>query len=498
MQYAVQRDIYASPKKRTTTHTMPYQILRRVLCLPLLSLCLLTTDGALAGDKEPGPDATPASAARAVILIIGDGMDEQQITIARNYLHGASGRLLLDQMPLRSNSQILATEDNMSGRPVYVSDSANTATSMATGAVTSRKRIATSAGSDQDLETIVELAAQNGYRTGVVTTSSVTDATPAAFATHISHRLCENPDNMEEVSYLDIFLAACPADMKANGGKGSIAEQLVESPLDVILGGGSKHFAPMAEGANVSVLELARQLGFEVVVSREELVQAGSSGRLLGLFSRSTMPVRLQGENGRSAEEPEASALNHLHRYLGEVTLPEPMNCEPNRAAAAMPSLRMMTETALNRLSKDNPKGFFLMVESASIDKQSHERKPCGSIGELQQLEEALASALNHAQSHPNTLVLVTADHSQAAQLVPFESHYAEYPIPVYTPGKMARIRTPEGSLLAVNYATNSFSHEEHTGASVPLFSNEEGLGRVPAYITQPELFTIMRDYLGL
>ena len=346
---------------------MPYQFLRSTVCLPLLSLSLLTTGGALAGEKKPEPDAP---AARAVILIIGDGMDEQQITIARNYLHGASGRLLLDQMPLRSNSQILATEDNSSGRPVYVSDSANTATSMATGAVTSRKRIATSAGSDQDLETIVELAAQHGYRTGVVTTSSITDATPAAFATHISHRLCENPEKMEEVSYMDIFLAACPDDLKANGGRGSIAEQLVESPLDVILGGGSKHFTPSAEGTNISVLELARQLGFEVVVSKQELTQAGSSGRLLGLFSPGTMPVRLQGENGRSAEKPDASALNHLHRYLGEVTLPEPMNCEANPAAAAMPSLQQMTETALNLLSLDNPRGFFLMVESASIDKQ--------------------------------------------------------------------------------------------------------------------------------
>lgn len=468
-------------------------LLRSALCLSLLA-----TGSTLTGASEPAPEAIHSSAPRAVILIIGDGMDEQQITIARNYLRGASGRLLLDQMPLRSNSQILATEDNGSGRPVYVSDSANTATSMATGAITSRRRIATTAGSDQDLETIVELAAAGGYRTGIVTTASVTDATPAAFIAHISHRLCENPDNVEEVTYRGILLAACPADLKANGGKGSIAEQLVESQLDVILGGGSKHFAPMAEGTNVSVLELARQLGFEVVLGREELVQADSSGRLLGMFSPGTMPVRLQGENGRTAEAPNPSTLNQLHRYLGEVTLPEPMNCEANPAAAAMPSLQLMTETALSRLSRDNARGFFLMVESASIDKQSHERKPCGSIGELEQLEEALASALNYAQSHPNTLVLVTADHSQAAQLVPFESHYAQYPIPIYSPGMMARIRTSEGSLLGVNYATNNFSHEEHTGASVPLFSNEEGLGRVPPYITQPELFTIMRDYLQL
>ena len=90
-----------------------------------------------------------------MILIIGDGMDEQQITIARNYLKGAAGQLLLDQMPLRAAAQILTTEERENGKPVYVADSANTATSMATGAITSTGRISTSAGSDKDLTTIV-------------------------------------------------------------------------------------------------------------------------------------------------------------------------------------------------------------------------------------------------------------------------------------------------------------------------------------------------------
>ena len=69
----------------------------------------------------------PAEGPRQVILIVGDGMDEQQITIARNYLEGASGTLLMDRMPLRAASQILTTEDKVDGKPVYVADSANTA-----------------------------------------------------------------------------------------------------------------------------------------------------------------------------------------------------------------------------------------------------------------------------------------------------------------------------------------------------------------------------------
>ena len=439
-----------------------------------------------------------AAEPRQVILIIGDGMDEQQITIARNYLQGARGRLTLDEMPVRSASQILAVEDKVDGKPVYVADSANTATSLATGEVTSRGRIATSAGSDEDIPTIVELARDSGYRTGIVSTASVTDATPSAFAAHISFRLCENPAVMEKVDKKGIELGHCAQDMKKNGGPGSISEQLARSGVDVILGGGSKHFAPVAEGTDKSVLDLARQEGYQFAANAAQLAAARPGKPLLGLFSENTMPVRLRGENGRIAEHPEPSLLNHVHEYLGDVTMPATMVCEPNPEFATVPTLKQMTEAALAHLSADNDKGFFLTIESASIDKQSHERKPCGSIGEVEQLEEALASALVFAGTHPRTLILVTADHSQAAQMIPYQSLFAAFPIPIYTPGYVARIETPEGGFMSVNYATNNFVMEEHTGAAVPLYANSEGQGRVPPFVQQPELFKIMKDYLGL
>ena len=88
-----------------------------------------------------------ALGARNVILVIGDGMDDVQVTIARNYLVGAEGRLHIDAMPVRSAVQILTVDEQ--GQRIYVADSANTATSMATGVVTSRGRIATTAGTDE-------------------------------------------------------------------------------------------------------------------------------------------------------------------------------------------------------------------------------------------------------------------------------------------------------------------------------------------------------------
>ena len=464
----------------------------------LLGALLLCTSSAIAEDGPAGTGADREPGPRRVILLIGDGMDDQQITIARNYLKGARGKLLLDSLPLRASVQVLATEDLENGAPVYVSDSANTATSLATGVVTSLGRIATGPVTDNDLTTIVELAAAAGLRTGLVTTASVTDATIAAFAAHISSRSCEDPDHMVDIAVFGYRIADCSGDLKANGGKGSIAEQLAVSPVDVLLGGGGEHFTPVVEGGTVSVADLAREAGFQVVGSTGELLDMDPQKRLLGLFARGTMPVRLQGQDGRVAEAPRRSWLNYLHPYLGSVDLPTPMACEPNPGYGGAPTLQQMTRAALANLGRDDGRGFFLVVESASIDKQAHERKPCGSIGEMEQLEEALATVLEFAREHPDTLVMVTADHAQVAQLVPDESLFAAYPVPVFTPGKLARIITPEGGRLAVNYATNDFIQEEHTGAAVPLFSNEEGIGLIPPFLDQPRIFHIARDYLGI
>ncbi|QFU75249.1 alkaline phosphatase [Halioglobus maricola] len=453
---------------------------------------------ALSSTLSLAQDAPAVSEPRHVILIIGDGMDEQQVTIARNYLKGATGELLLDKMPVRGASQILTVEDKVNGKPLYVADSANTATSMATGVVTSPARIGTTAGSDQDIPTIIELAQTAGYRTGIVSTASITDATPSSFAAHVALRFCENPDQIEKVEYKGIDLGGCPQDMKKNGGPGSISEQLAVSGVDVLLGGGSQHFTPMAEGQNKTVLEVAQDEGYQILQNADELTAARPGKPLLGLFSPSTMPVRLQGEGGRISEQPEPSLLNYVHDYLGDVTLPESMECEPNPEFAAVPTLKQMTDAALTHLAQDNDRGFFLTIESASIDKQSHERKPCGSIGEVEQLDEALASALAFADKNPRTLIIVTADHSQAAQLLAFPSMFAKYPIPIYSPGHVSVIETPEGGAMMVNYATSNFIMEEHTGAAVPLYANEEGEGLVPPYLRQPEIFGIMKAYLGL
>ena len=172
---------------------------------------------------------------------------------------------------------------------MYVADSANTATSMATGEITSRGRIATAAGSDKDLTTIVQLAVAAGLKTGLVTTASVTDATLAAFIAHINFRQCENPSIVENVVFetavRDVSLGGCPQDARKNGGPGAISEQLASSPVDIILGGGAKHFLVRAEAGSGTVLELAQARGFQTIGSLAELQRSQPGRPLLGLFA---------------------------------------------------------------------------------------------------------------------------------------------------------------------------------------------------------------------
>lgn len=466
-------------------------ILSALRSIALISFTVGTTFLSASAFAEDVTASNP-NPAKNVILIIGDGMDDHQITIARNYLKGAAGRLTLDDMPVRSSVAVLTVSEQAPDEYIYVADSACSGTSMSTGQATSRARIATTAKSDIDIETIVEMAHKSGFKTGIVSTSSVTDATPAVFASHIQYRFCENPEKMVTERF------SCPQDLKANGGPGSISEQLAGSNVDVIFGGGMENFTPTVEGGSTSVLDSAIANGFTILKTKQDLNNVTTAGKVLGLFADKHLATKLRGEDGRIAEKPEPSLLNSVHWSLGEVDLPEPMTCETNPDAADTPSLLSMSSKAIELLSTDNDKGFFLMIESASIDKQSHARNPCGSIGELDQLDETVAYALKFADQHPGTLILVTADHAQAAQLVPESSMFSGLDIPVYSPGSMVRIITPEGGLMGVNYATNDFFAEEHTGAAVPLYANDVAIGKIDTYISQTDIFDIAKQHLGL
>src|SRR5262245_60892259 len=203
--------------------------------------------------------------AKNVILFIGDGMGESEITLARNYALGAAGQFEgIDSLTFTGDVTTYSVQETAPSVPDYVPDSAATGTAWATGKKTSNERVSTLPGvttPGSDPKTILELAQGAGYATGNVSTAEITDATPAVLDSHVPIRGCQGPADM----------AACPAYKKSAGGPGSIAEQTVDHGVDVVLGGGLQRFNQVIDGgpdAGETVVQSAQGQGYDFVNNR--------------------------------------------------------------------------------------------------------------------------------------------------------------------------------------------------------------------------------------
>jgi alkaline phosphatase len=412
-----------------------------------------------------GPDPS-GRGPRNVILLIGDGMGDSEITMARNYWKGAGGRLAMDSLPSTGAYTTYSVEEFDPSKPDYVTDSSASATGFATGHKTSDKRIGTSPGNDADLKTILELAQERGMKTGFATTSGISTATEAAFTSHVRFRGCMGPESMQQ----------CLIDRKSHDGPGSIAEQQVDHGVDVMLGGGRTYFEQRIDAGRdrgLTVLEAARRHGYDVALDASELRAARRDGKLLGLFS----PVGMSAEwSGDPAEPGQGSG---------------PQRCEENRRPEDQPSLVAMARTTLERL--ENDKGFFALVEGANIDTYSHSANPCQEIGEAVEFDRAVRLVLDYAKAHPNTLVVVTADHGHAGQIVPVDAETASLP-----PGVFSTLVTNEGARMRIAYDTvPAGGLQKHTGTQVRIAAQGPEAERVLGVTDQTDLFGTMKAAIG-
>lgn len=195
-----------------------------------------------------------------IILMIGDGMGVGHISAARVAAAGSDGRLAMDTMPFTG---LIVTHPAQG----LVTDSAAAATAMATGRRVSNGSVSMD-GDGNRLRTIVQLARELGKATGIISTKSVTDATPAAFVSSVRSR-SEHDE---------------------------IAAQLITSGADVVLGGGRKHFLPSGDGSGArkdarDLLAEARALGYDVVDTAEGMVGSAAE-KMIGLFAPDSMTTR--------------------------------------------------------------------------------------------------------------------------------------------------------------------------------------------------------------
>lgn len=425
---------------------------------------------AVASDSHPdrtsaAKHAVQGGTARNVILLIGDGMGDSEITIARNYEVGANGRLAMDTLPLTGAYTTYAVQKANPALPEYVTDSAASGTGWSTGHKTYNGAISV-LPDGKPVPTILELAKAAGYRTGDVSTAELQDATPAVLGSHVVSRDCKGPDAM----------ATCAVNDKLNGGAGSIAEQLVQTKPDVLLGGGKQFFDQTVKAGRYQGLTVAQQAqvnGYQIVTDATGLAAARTNKPILGAFAPNNMDLEWVGPTPtRTGTAPARCAVNTARK-------------------AAQPHLVDMATKALDVLDKQSrgsKRGFFLQVEGASIDKQDHAANPCGQIGETVAFDAAIKKSLSYQKSHPDTLVVVTADHGHTSQIVE-----------AATLGYTATLVTHDNANMTVSYATAEITgSQQHTGTEVRIAAGGPQAANVLGVTNQTDLFFTMKRALGL
>jgi alkaline phosphatase/streptomycin-6-phosphatase len=470
---------------------LPRLRLNRAGAGALAALLLVATAAVGAGAAARHDDPTAAARqaiqggrAKNVILFIGDGMGDSEITLGRYYSVGAAGRLNMDRLPLTGEYTTYAVDQANPSMPVYVPDSAATGTGWSTGTKTYNNAISVNPA-DQDLPTILEQAQAAGFATGDITTAELTDATPAVLASHVNLRACQGPADM----------ATCPQDRKAAGGPGSIAEQMVDHHVDVLMGGGKARFDQISDGgpsAGTSVTSQAQAAGYNVVTDTTGMQAASAAKPVLGLFSSGNMPTEWAG-----------SVATPFTTDTAANTVPTPCTQSNPARTDAMPHLSQMTTKSLELLEQKaaanrgrGNKGFFLQVEGASIDKQDHAANACAQIGETVEFDNAVGVGLEYARTHRDTLVIVTADHGHTSQIVEFPQTAAHH-----SAGLFQTLETVDGAPLVVSYATVASppgTSQDHTGTEVRVAAQGPQAAGVLGITDQTDLYHTMARALGL
>lgn len=338
-------------------------------------------------------------AAKNIILFIGDGMNLTTVTASRilegqqQGMLGEENDLSFDRFPFSGFAKTYAVDSQ-------VADSANTMTAIVSGVKTNIGIVGIneavtrgdcSSQNGNELITILDLAELAGLSTGIVTTTRVTHATPAATYAKSPDRDWEDPSEMPVQAIKD--------------GCEDIASQLIDyqsninarymgansNGIEVVMGGGGRHFIPeMPANSRSETYSGQRPDGRNLITEWKTLYPNG-------LF----MDSRKDFDNADFAKAEKVFGLfNKTH-----------MRFDVNRKSKTIkePSLSEMTDKALQLLSK-NSKGFFLMVEAGRIDHAHHVGNAYNALSDTIQLSQAVDVAINKTSAE-DTLIIVTADH---------------------------------------------------------------------------------------
>lgn len=334
-----------------------------------------------------------------IIYLIGDGMGISHITstmIAQQYTPLALERAEYVGLQKTYSSNNLIT------------DSAAAGTALSAGTKTYNGAIGVD-DNKQSVENIREVAEKMGMATGVVATYAVTHATPAAFMGHTESR------NQQDL----------------------IAEQFLDTNVDVFFGGGQKYFMQRAD--SLDLVGKLQEKGYTIATSLEEIADI-KEGKVGVLAARKGLPTMLKGRGN----------------FLPEATTK---------------ALEILTANA-----KKNKSGFFLMVEGSQIDGEAHANNIEGVVAEIVDFDAAVKIAFDYADKHPGTLVVVTADHET---------------------GGLTIINNNNKFDVAENPIAYHFSTGGHSGGMVPIFAYGAGAEAFSRVLENTDIPLIMKSLLA-
>ncbi|XP_023947365.1 membrane-bound alkaline phosphatase [Bicyclus anynana] len=327
--------------------------------------------------------------AKNVILFLGDGMSIPTLAATRVYIgrkYGRTGeelKLSFESFPFTGLAKTYCVDHN-------VADSACSGTAYLSGVKANSGTVGVSAavkrgdckGQQDPHNTVTGLmdwAQRAGKSTGIVTTTRVTHASPAAAYAHSAERKWEADADLTEQG------RSCE----------DIASQLVRgrvgSHIDVVFGGGRKNFYSQKDkdsNGNLGYRNDGRNLIREWIINKQ---------------SKGATPTYI--ENRRDLLNLDKRAYNSVLGLFASDHMPYNLEAEANN-----PTLSEMTQKAIEILSQ-NKNGYFLFVEGGRIDTAHHETKARKALDETAELAKAVEAAMRMVDP-ANTLIVVTSDHS--------------------------------------------------------------------------------------
>ena len=252
-------------------------------------------------------------------------------------------------------------------------------------------------------------------KTGIVVNTTLTEATPGAFYGGVTSR---------KMVY-------------------DIAKQFTESDVDVAIGGGLDHFVGRPDSLDLTATLIEK--GYDVYLNWETVLET-ESDKFVGILPLYDLHRREENNGTASAAEGQEVCLAAQMAALNE---------DASREHLSEPTvyLEKATVKALDVLSRNNKKGFFLMIESAIIDGYGHNNDGEGMVIEMQEFNRTLRNMIEYVNQHPETLLVVTADHETGGTGVYYTRR---------TPGNEGPLRL-------------KFSTSGHTGTVVPIFAYGAG-----------------------